>query len=190
MLGDRDKVGTRRVGRVAWSAGSLMFGAALVAKQFVGEPDWIGTLGQSGALLVGVGVAMDLARGVAGEAAYTAGVCLAVGAALLLGLVNGAVGIIGSEDEAANLMYWVVPLVGIIGSVIARLRPRGMARALAATAVVQALVGAVALVGQMGAPASGPFELVTINGFFVALFAGAAVLFSRSEPNPAARVAV
>ena len=97
---------------------------ALVAKQFIGEPDWIGNLAQTGALLIGVGIAVELASRKTGEAAYRAAVGLALGSALLLGWVNGAVGIIGSEDNEANLMYGGVLVVGAIGAIIARFKTR------------------------------------------------------------------
>ena len=51
--------------------------------------------------------------------------------------INLAVGIIGSEDNPANLMYGGVLAVGVAGAVAARFRPGGMARALAATALAQ-----------------------------------------------------
>ena len=108
---------------------------------------------------------------------YRAAVGVGVGAALLLTWVNLAVGIIGEPDERANVLYLGVPAVGIIGAVIARLEPRGMARALFATALAQALIAAIALILGWGAPGTGPLEIVALNGMFVALFAGSAWLF-------------
>ena len=105
---------------------------------------------------------------------------------MLLGWVNGAVGIIGSEDNDANLMYGGVLVVGAIGAIIARFKPEGMARALFATALAQTLVAVIALVGRLGSPYSGPLEIVSVNGFFVALFLGSAVLFwkaARGRPD-------
>ncbi len=159
---------------------------ALVAKQFIGEPGWIGNLAQTGTLLIGVGIAVELASRKTGQAAYGAAVGLALGSAFLLGWVNGAVGIIGSENNEANLMYGGVIVVGAIGAVIARLKPEGMARALFATALAQMLVAVIALVGRMG---SGPLDVVTINGFFVALFVGSAVLFLKAARGRPDRVA-
>ena len=163
-----------------WAAGAFMLLLALVAKQFIGEVSWVDNLAQTGALLIGVGIAVELVSRKTGEAAYRAAVGLALGSAVLLGWVNGAVGIIGSEDNDANLMYGGVLVVGAIGAVIARFKPEGMARALFATALAQTLVAVIALVGRMGSPYSGPLEIVTSNGFFVALFVGSAVLFSKA----------
>ncbi len=169
-----------------WAAGALMLVVALVAKQFVGEPSWVDTLAQTGALLIGIGIAVELASRKTGQAAYRTAVALALGSALLLGWANGAVGIIGSENNKANLMYGGVLVVGAIGAVVARFKPEGMARALFATALAQTLVAMIALVGRMGSPYTGPLEIVTINGFFVALFVGSAVLFSKAARGRAA----
>jgi hypothetical protein len=54
--------------------------------------------------------------------------------------MNLAVGIIGSEDNPANLMYGGVLAVGIIGAIIARFEPHGMARALVATTLATSAV--------------------------------------------------
>jgi len=157
-----------------------MLPVALVAKQFVGELSWVDKLAQSGALIIGVGVAVELVARTTGEAAYRTAVGLGVGSAVLLGWVNGAVGLIGSEDNDANLMYGGVLVIGAIGAIIARFKPEGMARALFATALAQTLVAVIALVGRLGSPTSGPFEIVSINGFFVTLFVGSAVLFREA----------
>ena len=183
MAGNAEKGGRRRWSRwrmTGWTAGAFMLLLALVAKQFIGEVSWVDNLAQTGALLIGVGIAVELVSRKTGEAASRAAVGLALGSAVLLGWVNGAVGIIGSEDNDANLMYGGVLVVGAIGAVIARFKPEGMARALFATALAQTLVAVIALVGRMGSPYSGPLEIVTINGFFVALFVGSAVLFSKA----------
>ncbi len=102
----------------------------------------------------------------------------ALAAAFILVWVNGAVGIIGSEDNDANLMYYGVLAVGLIGTFVARFQPRGMA--LFAMALAQALVAVIALIAGLGSPWSGPLEILVLNGFFVALFVGSAWLFRRA----------
>ena len=94
--------------------------------------------------------------------------------------MNLAVGLIGTERNRANLMYLGVLAVGFLGTLTARLRPRGMARALFATALAQTLVAAIALVLGLGSPESGPLEILAVNGLFVALFVGSALLFHRA----------
>jgi hypothetical protein len=113
-----------------------------------------------------------------GDTAYGAAVGLALGAALLLFWVNGSVGIIGTAEEDANIMYYGVLAIGGIGGAIARFRPRGMAVALLASAIAQALTGVIALFAGLGS--SGPiwpWDILAANGFFAALFLGSARLF-------------
>jgi hypothetical protein len=112
--------------------------------------------------------------------AYRAAIGVAVAAALILVWLSLGVGIIGKDGDPANVMYFGVLAVGIIGAIIARLEPRGMARALFATALAQALVAAIALIAGLGLPWSGPAELVLLNAFFIASFAGSAWLFRRA----------
>jgi hypothetical protein len=107
--------------------------------------------------------------------AYRFAVGLALTAALLILWLNAAAGLIGTEDDdPANLLYVGVLAIGFIGAIIARLQPRGLARAFLATALAQALVGAIAL--KLPNTASS-VQIVVLHGMFVALFAGAALLF-------------
>ena len=111
--------------------------------------------------------------------AYRAGIALAVGTMLFLFWAIGALGIIGSDGDRADMMYLGVLAVAVIGALVARLRPRGMAVALVATAAAQGLVGLVALVAGLGA-VNPRIEIVGLTGMFVALFLGAAWLFHRA----------
>ena len=131
----------------------------------------------AGGLIFGTGLAFVLVARRAGSIAYRAAVGVALAAAFVLVWLTGAVGIIGSEDNNANAMYFGVLAVALVGAVVARFRPHGMARALFATALAQASVAGVALIFGLGAPWSPPVEILALNGFFVALFAGSALLF-------------
>lgn len=97
-----------------------------------------------------------------GNNAYRAAVGVALAAAFVLVWMNLAVGVIGSEDNPANLMHGGVLAAAIVGVVIARFRPRGMARALLATALAKALVAVIALIAGLGFPASGPLEILAL----------------------------
>ena len=113
--------------------------------------------------------------------AYKSAVGLALAAAFLLFWVNGAVGIIGDARNDANLMYGGVLAVGIIGAIIARFQPHGMARALFATALAQALVAVIALIAGLGSTAPiWPWDILILTGFFAALWVGSALLFRKA----------
>lgn len=109
--------------------------------------------------------------------AYRSAVGIALGAALILVWVNLAVGIIGEPDDRFNLMYAGVLAVGMIGAIIARFRPPGMARAMFAAAFAQALVAVIVLSAGLSAPKPTPGRMLIFNGFFVALFIVSACLF-------------
>ena len=98
--------------------------------------------------------------------------------------MNGAVGIIGNEANPANLMYFGVLAVGVIGALVARIQPNGMARALFAMALAQALVPVIALIiwppQVISWGAAGVFGVFVLNAFFVMLFVVSALLFRRA----------
>lgn len=144
---------------LAWGSAAALLLLPLLAMQFTDEVDWdLADFLVAGALLGGVGLTYELAARMTGNRAYRAGVAVALAAALVLTWMNLAVGIIGSEDNPANLMYGGVLAVGMAGAIIARFRPQGMARALLATALAQVLVGVIALVAGLGF--TGPITLI------------------------------
>ena len=164
-----------------WGAAAFLLLLPFVAMQFTDEVTWgLGDFITFGAMLAIACGTYELAARMTRNKSYRAAVGVAVAAAFLLVWVNLAVGIIGSEGSPANLMYGGVLAIGIVGAIIARFRPKGMARALAAMALAQALVAAIALLVGWNDPWNGPLEILALNGFFVALFAGSAWLFGRA----------
>lgn len=126
-------------------------------------------------------VFMVLTKRKPGNTTYKSAVCVALAAAFFLFWVNGAVGIIGNENNDANLMYWGVLAVGGIGAIIARFQPHGMARALFAMALAQVLVAVVALIAGLGSTGPiWPWDVLILTGFFAALWLGSALLFRHA----------
>ena len=195
MAGNTENGGGRRGNRwriAAWAAVvALILLLPLLAMQFTDEVVWgVTDFAVAGALLFGAALTYELVSRMADNIAYRAAVGVAVAAALILVWLSLGVGIIGRDGDPANLMYFGVLAVGIIGALIARFRPRGMACALFATALAQASVAVIALVTGLGYPWSGPLELSALNGFFVALFVGSAWLFRRAAHGRPERGAV
>jgi hypothetical protein len=161
-------------------ATALLLSIPLMAKLFTDEMGWdLFDFVVMGALIAGVGLTYEAARGMSDSLTYRAAVGIGLAGAFLLVWVNGAVGIIGSEDNAANAMYFGVIAVAFFGTLLARFRPRAMARVMFATAFAQALVAGTALALGLGGPASPPMEIVGVNGMFIAFFATSAALFQR-----------
>jgi peptidoglycan/LPS O-acetylase OafA/YrhL len=187
MAENPEREGRKRVSRwtiAAWTAATLILLLPLIMMQFTDEVDWdVTDFAVFGALITGGGAALQLAARKTDNAAYRWGVGLAVGAAFFLFWVNGAVGIIGNDDNDANMMYYGVLAVGFIGSLIARFEPQGMARAMIAVAGAMGSVAVIALIARWGSPESGPGEILFLTGFFVTLFVGSALLFRISTGN-------
>src|SRR5262245_57031937 len=186
--------GRRRWSRwrvAAWTAAVLLLLLPLIVMQFTDEVVWgVGDFVVFGALLLSVGVPYELAVRKSGDSAYRAGVGVALVTGFLLLWINLAVGIIGDEGNPANLMYVGVLAVGVIGALIARFRPDGMAHALFAASLAQASAALVALIAGLGSPENGPLEILTLNGFFVALFVGSALLFRKAARGGLERGAI
>jgi hypothetical protein len=131
-------------------------------------------------LLFGAGLVYELLARKMNSVAYRAAVGLAVLTSVLLVWINGAVGIIGSEDNPANLLYGAVLITGLIGASIARLEPRGMSRTLFATAIAQVLVPVIAFIIWRPDFSPGVLQVFGLNAVFAALWVGSALLFRQA----------
>ena len=113
---------------------------------------------------------------------YRMALAVGLGTGFLLGWVNGAVGIIGNENQPANRLYFGVAAIGLLGVLLARFRSRGMSRAMLAMALAQALVPVLALIiwPQVSWGGAGMGGVFALNAAFVGLFVGSAWLFRRA----------
>jgi hypothetical protein len=87
-------------------------------------------------------------------------------------------------------LYGGVLAVGAAGALLSRFRAAGMARALWATAAVQALVALLAVAAGWGAAGPHwPVDILVLNGVFVVLFGRSALLFRQAAQaeSPAGR---
>lgn len=137
----------------------------------------------AGTLLFGAGLTYELVAKKGGTIAYRAACGAAIVTALVLVWVNAAVGIIG-EDESINFMYFGVLAIGIVGALVARLQPQGMARALFAMAVAQLLVPVIVLIipslrDSLWEP-PGVVGVFVLNAAFAVLWIGSAWLFRKA----------
>jgi hypothetical protein len=161
---------------------------ALLVAASGGDPEAM-SLGVLAALIIVSPFAM-LSPTLPRSRAYQLAIGLALAATFILFWAIGAGSLMGTHDEhPADLVYLVVPIVGISGANIARFQPRGMARALFATALTQMLVPAIAVIAglnvddQSGLPISmsrlTSFTLIE-TGPFAALYLVSAGLFRKA----------
>lgn len=176
----------KSVGALALATGLLLL-VPLVGMQFSDEIVW--TLSDfiiAGVLLFGTGLAYTVVTHILAplkgdNLIYRVAVGLALLTGLFLVWANLAVGVIGSEDNPANLMYYGVIAVGLIGAAWSRFKPLGMMRTMFAMAIAQSLIAAIALLSGMHlSPVSSIPEIINVNGFFVTLFVVSALLFRHA----------
>jgi len=167
---------------------ALLLLVPLVGMQFSQEVVW--TLSDfviAGLLLFSTGFAYELIAHKGGNLAYRAASAATLLTGLLLIWVNLAVGIIGSEDNPANLLYGGVLIVAILGTIFAGLRARNMVRVLLTTALAQFLVPIVALLIWKPEFTAGVVKVFGANMLFVVLWLGAAWLFHRASLTDSGR---
>jgi hypothetical protein len=136
-----------------------------------------------------VGGTLELAVRASGNTSYRLGAAIAIGTAFLLVWINLAVGIIGSENNPLNLMFFGVILVAIFGSIAVWFRADGMARTMIVTAALQAAIGlGVFLADAGGSEPPGAVGLLLLIECFAFGWAVSAALFHRVDCGAARHV--
>jgi len=120
---------------------------------------------------------------------YRFGIAVAVLVSFLEVWMNLAVGIVGEPDNAQNQGFFGVVAAAAACAFVARGRADGMARAMLATAGVQALLGLMVATAPITArDPMGASGAAALSALFVALWLISAALFHRSaRPQAAAR---
>jgi hypothetical protein len=144
---------------VDWSPGDFVFAAIIFAT---------------------VGGLLELAVRLTRSRFYRAGATLAVLGGLLVVWVNLAVGIVGSEHNADNQLFFVALLMGIAAAIGARFKADGMKRAMVTTAAAMVIAFAIAESGRPDEPMVHPLVEGIGTSIFVLLFLGSAWLFRRA----------
>lgn len=120
--------------------------------------------------------------------AYRLAIAVAVGTALFLVWGIGALGVVGSDGDPADLMFFGVLAIGLGGSIVARGQPYGMARAMFTTAAATLVVGVIALMlGKHEAQYSSVWEILGLTGMYATLFALSGWLFRSALGETASR---
>ena len=132
-----------------------------------------------GVLILGAGLLFEYAASRAGNVAHKLAVGIAVAAGLGLIWVNLAVGMIGDEGNAANLMYIFVLFVALVGAAIGRFEPRKASIAMFATAAAHVVVAAIALIAGLD-------PTLPADAFFVAAWVASGLLFRQASVASAA----
>lgn len=174
--------------RSLWKAPALVTALFLVipllGNTFVEGWNWPpGAFVRFGAIVFGIGLTYQLVTRNRDAIAYRA----AVGIAFMTGFLLMWGNFVQMADvNPAAAMYFGVPIVGLIGAAVARLRPKGMARALFATAFAQTLVLTAVLTlliarnPQVTSWTPPEWRGFVGNAVHVLLFAASALLFQKA----------
>lgn len=153
-----------------------------ITMQFTDEVVWsLSDFVLAGILLFGTGLSYLIVTLKAGSNTYKIAAGLALGSGLFLIWANLAVGLIGSENNPENQMYFGVILVGIIGAVLSRLQARGMMITLFSMAA--SMIGIAIIAISMEAhlyPHSSLMEIIGVTCFFVVPFILSGLLFRNA----------
>ena len=167
---------------VGWTLVAGLLITPAVAMRFSEEVQWTPSdFVFAGIILIGAGVIAELAVRASGTWSYRIGAGLAVLASVLLLWINGAVGIIGSEDHPANLLYLGVILAAFVGGVVSRFRADGLSRSMVVAAVVQVVIGVVAVLRGWGQGSENwPQPVIVLSLVFGLIWLASAALFRRA----------
>lgn len=123
----------------AWTGAGLVLMIPLIAMRFTSEVQWTGfDFAVAGAMLAALIGAAELAVRLSEDWLYRAGAAVAVVAAFLMVWAQGAVGLVGSENDLFNLLFLLPLGVGATGALVARFRAHGLGLTLWTMAAVQA----------------------------------------------------
>jgi hypothetical protein len=166
---------------IGWGGAAALLALPFVAMQFSRQVNWTGSdFAVFGAMLLAAGIPIELAIRASRDWSYRGGVVLALLGAFLTVWTNFAVGIVGSESNPANLLFFGAILVGVVGTIGARGRANGMALAMLATAAALGIAFVIAISAPTDEPTVSHVIAAFGTGIFAALFLGSAALFRRA----------
>lgn len=166
----------------AWSLAIVLMALPISVQLVKGNFGWSLSdfIGVGILLLVGCGL-LDITARRAPNLAYLAATSAALAASFGSIAVNGAVGFVGSEEEAQNLLFVMVVGGALIGAVLARGQARAMARAMLVAAVTHILVSAALVIKAAGVSDGDPRMEVVGLAVFAAMWLASSGLFLKAS---------
>lgn len=175
----------KRLGAMLLAISALLL-VPFFAMKFTTEVNWTASdFILAGVMLYGTALLFECVMRFGRTGTYRAAAGLALVTCLMIVWANGAVGIIGSEDNPINLLFFIVLAIGFLGTIIARLRPIPMSRVVFTMALVHALLTFIGIL--LWQPeldtvegAVGVLRTCVASGMFAVLFVGSALLFRQA----------
>ena len=166
-----------RLRPLVWGGAALLLLLPAVAMRFQGSGvDWSARdFTVFGAMLATACGLYELATRMSGDLRYRAAAGIAVATGFLTVWANLAVGMIGDEGNRFNLLFAGVLAVAFVGAALAKLQAPGLAKAMLATSISQALVVAAAF--AIGGDPRG----AACSALFIAPWLLSSALFRRAS---------
>lgn len=159
-----------------WSAIAALLALPAIAMRFTDEVQWTaGDFLFAAILLIALGIGLEVSVRLARSRAHMAGLAIAALTGFLTMWANAAVGFIGSEDAPVNTGFFLLVVLALIASLIARLRPAPMRWITGIVAVGQIALGLLALATMPGHAVEWG-----VLAFFALLWGSASFCFARA----------
>lgn len=171
--------GTRACRVVVWGGAGLLLLLPWLAMQVGTGVNWdVVDFIVFGAMLGLAAGACEIVLRASGHWVYRLAAAIAIGTAFLTVWTNLAVGMIGSQDNAANLLFGAVLLVAAAGALLVRMRAAGMVVVMATAAAAQMIASVVAVLWS-GWDAA----VVLALGFALPWLASSLLFLAASRPS-------
>lgn len=128
---------------ILWGGAAALLTLPAIAMRFTDEVNWSAGDFIVAAMMFGlVGLGLELAVRASSDWAWRGGIALLALSCLALLWVNGAVGMIGNEDNRYNLLFLAIIPLALAAAAIARFRAAGMFWAMVVAGGAQIAVAA------------------------------------------------
>lgn len=136
----------------------------------------------AGAMIAGVQFAYHAFAKKINHHTYKMAAALGLGATFILLWINAAVGIVGDDDGINMIFFLSIVITFIVGSLISKGSPRGMAKTLYALAGVTILIPTAGFILSRAVYGKSPemIKIYALCGMFALLFIGSGLLFRKA----------
>ena len=151
---------------IGWGTATALVFAPAVAMQFTSEVNWTPSDFGFAAILFGaLGLGIELAVRMTPDRFYRAGAFFALLSAFMVFWANGAVGMIGNEDNPINLLFIGVILIALVGAIMSRFGKDGMALVMITAGTVQASIATI--FGILGSDFRGGVFTIVLSSLWI-----------------------
>jgi hypothetical protein len=167
---------------IGWGGAAVLLSLPFLAMQFADSGvNWsIGDFIFAGIAFATIGGLFEFAVRASSSGTYRLAFALGLLGFFATVWVNLAVGIVGSEENDWNMLFFAALVVGICGAVVARLRAGGMARAMLGTAAALVVAFIVAELGPRDEPTVRPIVEAVGTSVFVMFLVASGLLFRKA----------